>query len=88
MFRILISVAIVACALAFAPAARFMTKTQLKMSTNNQFSKALGVAAMGIALAGPLTQLPFVESLRHTSTALLSCTLELGKNADVWQANK
>ena len=34
-----------------------------------------------IGPCGPLEQSPFGDSLRHASTALLSCTFDSGKNA-------
>ena len=39
-----------------------------------------------IAPCGPFEHLPFGDSLRHASTALLSCTLDRGENAGCGQA--
>ena len=37
---------------------------------------------------GLVKHLPFADSLRHASTAPLSCTLDSGENAGVGRANR
>lgn len=57
MFRFFVVLAIIASTVAFAPTRMAARKVQLKMSTENlqaRISRAFGVAAMGIALAGPV----------------------------------
>jgi len=60
MFKIIVSLAVLAISMAFAPSARTIMKTSsLQMSSaQSQISKAFGIAAMGIALAGPITIMP------------------------------
>lgn len=58
MFRFVVVLAVIACAFAFMPSR--MARSQMTMSAEDlksKFSKALGVAAMGIALAGPMPAL-------------------------------
>jgi hypothetical protein len=55
MFRLFLALAIVACTVAFAPAGLGMVRrTEVQMNVQQKVSKFLGVAAMGIALAGPV----------------------------------
>ncbi|KAJ1421178.1 hypothetical protein B484DRAFT_452841 [Ochromonadaceae sp. CCMP2298] len=61
MFRLFLALAIVACTLAFMPATRMVRRAEVQMSAADiqlKISKALGVAAMGIALAGPMMPMP------------------------------
>ena len=57
MFRFLVVLAIIASTVAFAPARMGARRMQMEMSAENlqaKISRAFGVAAMGIALAGPV----------------------------------
>lgn len=58
MFRFLVVLAIIASTVAFAPARMGARRMQLEMSAESmqaKISRAFGVAAMGIALAGPIS---------------------------------
>ena len=57
MFRFIIALALVAATVAFAPARMNANRAQMQMSAESlqaKISRALGVAAMGIALSGPV----------------------------------
>lgn len=57
MFRFLVVLAIIASTVAFAPARMGARRVQMEMSAESlqaKISRALGVAAMGVALAGPV----------------------------------
>ena len=55
MFRIFVLFAILACVFSFTPANRIVRRSTVEMKAVNPIQKALGVAAMGIALAGPVS---------------------------------
>lgn len=57
MFRFIIALALIAATVAFAPARMNTNRVQMQMSAESlqaKISRALGVAAMGIALSGPI----------------------------------
>lgn len=57
MFRLAVIFAILAVAVAFSPVAMRSNRVRVEMKVENlqsKISRALGVAAMGVALAGPV----------------------------------
>ena len=65
--------------------------SHLEMSLSNNLARAnmrlmsvtRDTSQVPIGPCGPLKHLPFGDSLRHASTALLSCTRDAGENAGV-----
>jgi hypothetical protein len=54
MYRVLALLAVIASAVAFMPASTGARRAEISMNMQSKISKALGVAAMGVALAGPI----------------------------------
>lgn len=58
MFKLVLALAIIACTVAFMPTNVMIRKSHMQMSSLDniqaKFGKAMGIAAMGIALAGPV----------------------------------